>query len=116
MDESRNCECDAKSDRERVPPLHTIPFAIYADADNSSSDRSQVAAVRPQFYAAPARQSPCSRIRQRDTKMLLTIAALGMFSYGVYERGWGAVGLLPGAPPRLLGPLGFLGFGVLLGL
>jgi hypothetical protein len=48
--------------------------------------------------------------------MLLTIAALGMFSYGLYEVLWAAVDLIRGARLELWAELGLIVFGCLLGL
>jgi len=48
--------------------------------------------------------------------MLLTIAALGMFSYGMYEVVWAAVDLIRGARLELWAELGLIVFGLLLGL
>ena len=46
--------------------------------------------------------------------MLLTVAALGMFTYGMYEIGWAVVDLVRGARLELWAELGLTAFGLLL--
>jgi hypothetical protein len=46
--------------------------------------------------------------------MLLTVAALGMFTYGAYEIGWAVVDLIRGARLELWAELGLMAFGLLL--
>ena len=45
---------------------------------------------------------------------MLTVAALGMFSYGTYEVGWAVVDLIRGARLELWAELGLMLFGLLL--
>jgi hypothetical protein len=47
---------------------------------------------------------------------VLTVASLGMFSYGIYSVGWAAVDLLRGARLELWAELGLTAFGALLAL
>ena len=47
---------------------------------------------------------------------MLTVAALGMFSYGMYSVVWAVVDLLRGARLELWAELGLMLFGLLLGL
>ena len=47
---------------------------------------------------------------------MLTIASLGMFSYGIYSAGWAAADLLRGARLELWAELGLIAFGALLAL
>ena len=47
---------------------------------------------------------------------MLTAAALGMFSYGIYSAGWAVVDLARGARLELWAELGLIVFGVLLAL
>ena len=46
--------------------------------------------------------------------MLLTVAALGMFTYGAYEIGWAAIDLIRGARLELWAESGLIAFGLLL--
>jgi hypothetical protein len=46
--------------------------------------------------------------------MLLSVAAVGMFSYGAYEMVWAVVDLLRGARLELWADLGLIVFGLLL--
>jgi hypothetical protein len=46
--------------------------------------------------------------------MLLSVAAMGMFSYGVYEMVWAALDLFRGARLELWADLGLMFFGLLL--
>ncbi|MCU1381523.1 MAG: hypothetical protein JWL71_220 [Acidobacteria bacterium] len=47
---------------------------------------------------------------------MLTIASLGMFSYGIYSVGWAAADLVRGARLELWAELGLMAFGALLSL
>ncbi len=47
---------------------------------------------------------------------VLTIASLGMFSYGIYSIGWAVADLLRGARLELWAELGLVAFGALLAL
>lgn len=47
---------------------------------------------------------------------VLTIASLGMFSYGIYSAGWAAADLIRGARLELWAELGLMAFGALLAL
>ena len=47
---------------------------------------------------------------------LLTLASLGMFSYGLYTIGWAAADLIRGARLELWAELGLVAFGALLAL
>ena len=47
---------------------------------------------------------------------MLTIAALGMLTYGVYSVGWAVTDLIRGARLELWAELGLIGFGALLAL
>jgi len=47
---------------------------------------------------------------------LLTLASLGMFSYGLYSIGWAAADLIRGARLELWAELGLVAFGALLAL
>jgi hypothetical protein len=47
---------------------------------------------------------------------LLTLASLGMFSYGIYSVGWAAADLIRGARLELWAELGLVAFGALLAL
>ena len=47
---------------------------------------------------------------------MLTIASLGMFSYGIYSAGWAAADLIRGARLELWAELGLIAFGALLAL
>lgn len=47
---------------------------------------------------------------------MLTIASLGMFSYGIYSVGWATVDLIRGARLELWAELGLVAFGALLTL
>ena len=47
---------------------------------------------------------------------LLTLASLGMFSYGIYSVGWAAADLVRGARLELWAELGLIAFGALLAL
>jgi hypothetical protein len=46
--------------------------------------------------------------------MLLSVAAIGMFSYGAYEIAWAAIDLIRGARLELWADLGLIVFGMLL--
>jgi fatty acid desaturase len=48
--------------------------------------------------------------------MLLSVAAIGMFSYGAYEIVWAAVDVIRGARLELWAELGLILFGMLLAL
>ena len=47
---------------------------------------------------------------------MLTAAALGMFSYGIYSMGWAVADLVRGAHLELWAELGVMAFGALLAL
>ena len=47
---------------------------------------------------------------------MLTIASLGMFSYGIYSVGWAAADLVRGARLEIWAELGLMAFGALLAL
>ena len=51
-----------------------------------------------------------------DEGPVLTIASLGMFSYGMYSVGWAVADLLRGARLELWAELGLMAFGALLTL
>jgi hypothetical protein len=48
--------------------------------------------------------------------LVLTIASLGMFSYGIYSVGWAVADLIRGARLELWAELGLMAFGALLAL
>src|SRR5260221_12109084 len=48
--------------------------------------------------------------------LLLTLASLGMFLYGIYSVGWAAADLIRGAHLELWAELGLVAFGALLAL
>ncbi len=47
---------------------------------------------------------------------MLTIASLGMFSYGIYSLGWAVADLVRGARLEIWAELGLMAFGALLAL
>jgi hypothetical protein len=55
-------------------------------------------------------------LKSDNVKPVLTIASLGMFSYGVYSVGWAIADLLRGARLELWAELGLVAFGALLAL
>ena len=64
----------------------------------------------------PVRRQPWPLVRAIVDTAMLTVAALGMFSYGVYSTAWAAVDLVRGARLEIWAELGLIGFGLLLTL
>src|SRR5881628_1015882 len=64
--------------------------------------------------SAGLRRDRDARVWNRAKAMLLTVAALGMFTYGAYEIGWAVVDLIRGARLELRAELGVMAFGLLL--